>query len=291
MLLYTSLLPTIGLNWQRWAVYQRSGMKNAFQYSIDDFIKQNLLHELSEQYSLATTRARTSALASSAPSASASADASSLEASVWGACQLGLIADEETEVEGVMAVYYSAFNRGNFDRIRSIWLPDDNVELLLPGHSKAVRETSPINYTNLISDVRLYPSWSLLTHTWRCSCFNRMCFIERCSERGENLPATVQRGSEAGESRPHDRGHPDIWKHRAGAHVRVDRAATQYAPTVEAQSGETATAAIERGERHTTAPISITFHLACAVLSDPNDVPVATCSSLYVHHLLMCGVY
>lgn len=34
---------------------------------------------------------------------------------------------------------YSAFNRKNFDELRALWLPDESVEMTLPGYEKAVR--------------------------------------------------------------------------------------------------------------------------------------------------------
>ena len=41
-----------GLRWQKWAVYERLMTKNNFQYSIEDYIFQNLLKDLDKRDSV-----------------------------------------------------------------------------------------------------------------------------------------------------------------------------------------------------------------------------------------------
>jgi hypothetical protein len=93
---------------------------NRYEYSLQDYIQQNLLGELHNK--------ATESLSSG----------QALNASVYSGLELELRAAEEAEVRAVMKAYYSAFNRQNLDEVRALWLPDDSVELLLPGYEKVV---------------------------------------------------------------------------------------------------------------------------------------------------------
>ena len=108
------------LRWKRWAVYQRFGERNLFQYSLQDYIHQQMQLEIQ-------SKARDSLLRND-----------SLSASIFNVMDTGLQATEREEVEAVVLAYYSALNRKNFEEVRAMWLPDDNSELLLPGQDKAV---------------------------------------------------------------------------------------------------------------------------------------------------------
>ena len=92
-----------------------------YQYSLQDYIQQNLLGELHNKASESLAAGQ------------------ALNASVYSALEMELRGTEEVEVRAVMKAYYSAFNRQNLDEVRSLWLPDENAELLLPGYEKAVR--------------------------------------------------------------------------------------------------------------------------------------------------------
>ena len=54
---------------------------------------------------------------------------------------------------------YSAFNRKNYDELRTLWLPDDSVELIIPGCDKArgANEVSNL-YRQVIKDSRPFGS-------------------------------------------------------------------------------------------------------------------------------------
>lgn len=90
-----------------------------FQYSLEDYIFQNFLRDLD------------------AKASNGAKDA------VWKVISDEFRAEQSAEVQSVMKAYYSAFNRQNYDDLGSLWLPDDNIELLLPGYSKAVRSSLP----------------------------------------------------------------------------------------------------------------------------------------------------
>jgi hypothetical protein len=95
-------------------------MKHNFQYSVDDFIFQNMLRDLKIKADAAKEKG------------------DKLQQSMWDAVVLGFKDEQETEVGAVMKAYYSAFNRKNYDELRTLWLPDENVELIMPGFGKAV---------------------------------------------------------------------------------------------------------------------------------------------------------
>ena len=58
-----------------------------------------------------------------------------------------------------MKSLYSAFNRKNYDELRTLWLPDDNVELTMPGYSKA-RGPNDVQklYRQIVKDARPFGS-------------------------------------------------------------------------------------------------------------------------------------
>lgn len=115
-----SILILLGLRWQRWAIYQRLQTSDKFQYSIEDYIYQNMIEELNTRsQSLQTSNQL-------------------LESTLYSTIEKGFTSSSSDEVRSVMQAYYSAFNRKNFEEIRYLWLPDENVELLLPGFEKVV---------------------------------------------------------------------------------------------------------------------------------------------------------
>lgn len=105
------------LRWQKWAVYHRLMDRNNYDYSIDDYIYQSMLNDFTKQ-------------------AVKSSSNNKVDAGLWLAVPLSMKMDEELEVSAVMKAFYSAFNRKNFDSIRSLWLPDSNVEITLPGYGR-----------------------------------------------------------------------------------------------------------------------------------------------------------
>jgi hypothetical protein len=108
------------MRWQQWAVYQRLMSKNQFSYGLDDYIFQNMMREVLQRADTAKMEGR------------------SVEEAMWRAIAFGYRDEQETEVRAVMKALYSAFNRKNYDELRTLWLPDDSVELVLPGYEKAV---------------------------------------------------------------------------------------------------------------------------------------------------------
>lgn len=109
-----------GLRWQRWAVYQRMKVDNKFQFSLEDYVTQNMQHELSSN------------------ALKQNSENDSISSAMYSATMLGMKSVEAQEVKAVMTAYYSAFNRRNFDELRALWLPDENAELTFPGYERVV---------------------------------------------------------------------------------------------------------------------------------------------------------
>jgi len=67
--------------------------------------------------------------------------------------------EQETEVRATMKSLYSAFNRKNYDELRTLWLPDEHVELTMPGYSKA-RGPNDVQklYRQIVKDARPFGS-------------------------------------------------------------------------------------------------------------------------------------
>lgn len=108
------------LKWQKWAIYKRMAKADMFSYRVDDYIMQQLLRDLRSK----ELNART--------------EKDILDATLWKATQLGLLAEERDEVEAVMKSFYSILNHRNYDEVRTLWLPDPDVQLTLPGFEKTV---------------------------------------------------------------------------------------------------------------------------------------------------------
>ena len=127
--------------WQQWAIYHRMMKKHHFGYSLEDFIFQNMLRDL---YQRADTAKESGFV---------------MEESMWRALALKNKDEQETEVRAVMQSLYSAFNRKNYDELRTLWLPDDSVELIIPGCDKArgANEVSNL-YRQVIKDSRPFGS-------------------------------------------------------------------------------------------------------------------------------------
>lgn len=114
------------LKWQKWAIYKRMMKPNMFSYRVDDYIMQQLLRDLRMKELAARAGDGQDVL---------------LDATLWKATQLGLLAEEREEVESVMRSLYSILNHKNYDEVRTLWLPDPDVLLTLPGFDKTVNST------------------------------------------------------------------------------------------------------------------------------------------------------
>ena len=127
--------------WQQWAIYHRMMKKHHFGYCLEDFIFQNMLRDL---YQRADTAKELGFVT---------------EESMWRALALKNKDEQETEVRAVIQSLYSAFNRKNYDELRTLWLPDDSVELIIPGCEKArgANEVSKL-YRQAIKDSRPFGS-------------------------------------------------------------------------------------------------------------------------------------
>lgn len=71
-----------------------------------------------------------------------------MQASLWKAMASNYGQDEELQVTSVVRAFYSAINRKSLDDLQSMWLPDENAELMLPGYNKFV---SAQNYRSSLS--------------------------------------------------------------------------------------------------------------------------------------------
>ena len=105
--------------WQQYAIYQRLMKKHHFGYALEDFVFQNMIRDIYQRADKAKAKSQL------------------IEESMWRALALKHKDEQETEVKAVMKSLYSAFNRKNYDELRTLWLPDESVEMVLPGHEKA----------------------------------------------------------------------------------------------------------------------------------------------------------
>ncbi len=131
--------------WQQRAIYHRLMKKDSFYYGVDDYVYQSLLREFNRLADDASTQK--------------DKKYNKIEAGLWRSIPLVLKQDEESEVGAVMKAYYSAINRRNFDDIFTLWLPDSNVELVLPGYDK-VRGNSEVEraYRRLVKESKPFGS-------------------------------------------------------------------------------------------------------------------------------------
>lgn len=94
--------------------------KHHFKYSLDDYIVQNIQRDIKQKAD------------------TAGASGFRMEESMWKATARTYSEEHSSEVTAVMMSLYSAFNRKNYDELRTLWLPDESVELTLSGYEKAV---------------------------------------------------------------------------------------------------------------------------------------------------------
>lgn len=92
-------------------------IKDKFDYSLEDYVYENMLLELKNK--------------------AAAGMGKDWETKTWESIASGIVAGESEDVQSVMSAFYAAFNRKSFDDLRVLWLPDDNAELVLPGYDKA----------------------------------------------------------------------------------------------------------------------------------------------------------
>jgi hypothetical protein len=97
--------------------------KNTFQYSLEDYIFQNMLRDIKIKADTAKEKG------------------DKVDEVLWTAIAQGFKDDLQMEVTAVMKALYSAFNRKNYDELRTLWLPDENVEMTVPGFDKVVSRT------------------------------------------------------------------------------------------------------------------------------------------------------
>lgn len=109
-----------GLRWQKWAVYERLMEKHHFKYSLEDYIYQNMIRDIKQKADTAKS------------------NGFHIEESMWRATARTYSDEQTVEVTSVMNSLYSAFNRKNYDELRTLWLPDEGVEMTFPGYEKAV---------------------------------------------------------------------------------------------------------------------------------------------------------
>lgn len=125
--------------WQKWAVYERAMMPDKFDYSLEDFIIQSMISDCKKKALAAGGSLSSSSLSSSSLMSSKSSDAPEpLQSALWGTIAHAYHLEEEDEIRAVIGAYYSAFNRQNFDALRLLWLPDETVELVLPGYNPVI---------------------------------------------------------------------------------------------------------------------------------------------------------
>lgn len=97
-----------------------NGQSDAFQYQLDDFIKQRLFKSLEEK----------------AVQLILEGDAKAGQ--MTAAALLGYHQTEGEEITRAMKAYYKMFNFKNVEGLLSFWLPNEQCELVLPGYTQAV---------------------------------------------------------------------------------------------------------------------------------------------------------
>ena len=108
------------LRWQKWAVYKRMAAKHDFTYTVEDYVYQVLLRQLDNKLQKAVI------------------ENNMAEATMWHAVKYNYIYDEEKSVKSTMKAFYTALNKQNYDDLRCLWLPTEDVEMVLPGYEKEV---------------------------------------------------------------------------------------------------------------------------------------------------------
>ena len=108
------------LRWQKWAVYKRTVLENGFDYSVEDYVYQYLLRKLHSMQRKASKQGNIG------------------ETTFWHTLINSYLIPEEKSARATVKAFYSALNRQNYDNIRSLWLPTDSSELILPGYDKEV---------------------------------------------------------------------------------------------------------------------------------------------------------
>lgn len=108
--------------WSENAVYGLlDSVKSAYDYNLDDYINQRFLTMLENR----------------AQQALEAGDEKTFKE--YALLEMKSRKDDEEEIESVMNAYYAALNARDRSKLFSLWLPDANSELILPGFSKAVR--------------------------------------------------------------------------------------------------------------------------------------------------------
>lgn len=105
----------LGLQWQKWAVYQRVLNKESFEYSLEDFIFQSMLRNIDQRSHEKTINNMKK------------------EAIVWKSVSNKFRYDEEIQINATVKAFYSALKKKNFDELRILWLPSNEANLKLPG--------------------------------------------------------------------------------------------------------------------------------------------------------------
>ena len=102
------------IRWQKWAIYQRMMRKDSFYFSLEDYVFQQMLKGYTKK------------------AVECLQQGNNVEAGLWESIRIRFKTEEELEVKAVVKSFYSAINRKNYDEIRTLWLPDDSVEAILP---------------------------------------------------------------------------------------------------------------------------------------------------------------
>lgn len=109
------------VRWQKWAVYKRLHANDKFDFAVEDFVYQTLLKQYESKASSALNKGEVA------------------ESVLWNTLANGSKKIEENLVRATIKAFYSAFSRQNFDDLRSLWLPDEQLsEIVLPGYDKEV---------------------------------------------------------------------------------------------------------------------------------------------------------
>ena len=151
------------LRWQKWAVYKRIMQDDMFDYAVEDFVYQSLIRDLKLRAGKEDRVGR------------------KLEAALWDTIARGLEEEEAEEVRAVVLSLYSAINRANFNEIQTLYLPDESVELTLPGFAtvkgfyeidkmwrRVVKESKPFGSINAEVVAVRVTGFSAVVHIVEC---------------------------------------------------------------------------------------------------------------------------
>eukprot|EP01035_Chromulina_nebulosa_P018522 gene18522-24240_t len=125
------------LRWQKWAVYERLLTKETFDYSVEDYVFQNMLRDIDKR------------------KFNYNKQLNSNEAMLWDEISYIYKNNEELQINNTIKALYKAINNKNVDSVKTLWLPSGSSELCIPGYEKVIGYNDVEKfYKKLITDLK-----------------------------------------------------------------------------------------------------------------------------------------